>query len=266
MFRRGGIPQREVRPENMPSIFAPSVLAFAILTFLFAGFVKGMIGMGLPTISMAFLTLALPPAEAASLLIVPSLVTNVWQMMAGPNLGPLARRLWLMVTGIVVGSLAGIGIMAHGETGNVVVFLGLALLAYALLGLSRLRFSVPSRHEWWLAPLVGGATGLISAATGVFAIPSAPYLGSLGMQKDELIQALGLSFTTSTVALGAVLMKNASFHGVTILLSCAALLPSLLGLLLGNWIRRRVREQVFRRVFFLGLLLLGAYFASSLIV
>ncbi|HVW54535.1 MAG TPA: sulfite exporter TauE/SafE family protein [Rhizobiaceae bacterium] len=247
-------------------MIAPSVLAFAILTFLFAGFVKGVIGMGLPTIAMAFLTLALPPAEAASLLIVPSLATNIWQMVTGPHLAPLIRRLWLMVAGIIVGSLAGIGIMAHGETRDVIIFLGLALMIYALVGLSRLRFSVPARHEWWLAPLVGGVTGVISAATGVFAIPSVPYLGSLGLKKDELIQALGLSFTTSTVALGVVLTKNASFHGVTILLSCAALLPALLGVVLGNWIRRRVREQMFRRVFYVGLLLLGGYFASGLIV
>jgi uncharacterized membrane protein YfcA len=247
-------------------MIAPSVLAFAILTFLFAGFVKGVIGMGLPTIAMAFLTLALPPAEAASLLIVPSLVTNVWQMVTGSHLAPLIRRLWLMVAGIIFGSLAGIGIMAHGETGDVIIFLGLALMVYALLGLAHLRFSIPTRHECWLAPLVGGATGLVSAATGVFAIPSVPYLGSLGLEKDELIQALGLSFTTSTVALGAVLMKNASFHGVTILLSCAALVPALLGMVLGNRIRRRVREQMFRRVFYLGLLLLGGYFASGLIV
>lgn len=252
--------------ENMPSLITPPVLAFAILTFLSAGLVKGMIGMGLPTIAIAFLTLVLPPAEAASLLIVPSLATNIWQMMAGPNLVPLIRRLWLMVAGIVIGSLAGMGIMAHGETSDIVIFLGLALMAYAFLGLSSLRFSIPARHEHWLAPLVGGATGLISAATGVFTIPSVPYLGSLGLAKDELIQALGLSFTTSTVALGAVLMQNASFHGMTILLSCAALLPALLGVVLGNWIRRRVREHMFRRVFYLGLLLLGGYFASGLIV
>ena len=266
MFRRGGIPQSGTDPEKMPSTITPFALAIAIVTFLLAGFVKGVIGMGLPTIAMAFLTLVLPPAEAASLLIVPSLVTNVWQMMAGANLHSLVRRFWPMMAGIIIGSFAGIGVMAHGKTGDILIFLGLALMVYALFGLSLLRFSIPARHERWLAPLVGGATGLITAATGVFAIPSVPYLGSLGLAKDELIQALGLSFTISTVALGAVLMRNASFHGTTILLSCASLLPALLGVVLGNRLRRRVNEAMFRRVFYIGLLLIGGYFASGFVV
>ena len=58
--------------------------------FMLAGVVKGVIGLGLPTISMGLLAVLMPPAEAAALLIVPSLATNVWQMLAGPNL----RRLW----------------------------------------------------------------------------------------------------------------------------------------------------------------------------
>ena len=60
-------------------------------TFLLAGLVKGVIGMGLPTVAMGLLALALPPAEAAAILVVPSLVTNVWQLLAGPRFAALAR-------------------------------------------------------------------------------------------------------------------------------------------------------------------------------
>ena len=48
--------------------------------FLAAGFVKGAIGLGLPTIGMALMTLLLAPAEAAALLLLPNLVTNLVQM------------------------------------------------------------------------------------------------------------------------------------------------------------------------------------------
>jgi uncharacterized membrane protein YfcA len=50
-------------------------LIVATLTFLLAGFVKGVIGLGLPTVSMGLLSLVMAPAKAASLLIVPSFVT-----------------------------------------------------------------------------------------------------------------------------------------------------------------------------------------------
>ena len=68
----------------MPSV-EPLPLVVATLTFLLAGFVKGVIGLGLPTVSMGLLTLVMAPAKAASLLIVPSFLTNVWQWTAGPS-------------------------------------------------------------------------------------------------------------------------------------------------------------------------------------
>jgi uncharacterized membrane protein YfcA len=79
------------------------------LTFLCAGFTKGIIGLGLPTIAMGLLGLVMMPAQAASLLVVPSLVTNLWQLAAGPSITTLSRRLWPMMLGICVGTWAGRG-------------------------------------------------------------------------------------------------------------------------------------------------------------
>ena len=96
------VSQSDVPVEPLP-------LIVATLTFLIAGVVKGVIGLGLPTVSMGLLSLVMAPAKAASLLIVPSFVTNVWQLAAGPSFGRLARRLWPMLAGVVVGTLAGTG-------------------------------------------------------------------------------------------------------------------------------------------------------------
>jgi hypothetical protein len=68
-----------------------------------------------------------------------------------------------------------------------------------VLGLTSVRFSVSPAAEWWLGPAVGALTGLATAATGVFAIPAGPYLGALNPDKEDMIQALGLSFTVSTI-------------------------------------------------------------------
>ena len=96
-------------PKPSISPVEPLPLIVATLTFLIAGVVKGVIGLGLPTVSMGLLSLVMAPAKAASLLIVPSFVTNVWQLAAGPSFGRLARRLWPMLAGVVVGTLAGTG-------------------------------------------------------------------------------------------------------------------------------------------------------------
>lgn len=250
----------------MPFASEPLIVAVAATTFLLAGFIKGVIGLGLPTVSMGLLTLMMAPAQAASLLIVPSFVTNVWQLAAGPRFGVLAGRLWPMMAGVVLGTLAGSGFMQGDAGRRALVTLGLALVSYAVLGLTAVRFSVSPSVERWMAPLIGVMTGLITAATGVFVVPAVPYLGALGFAKDDLIQALGLSFTVSTVALAAALAVGGSFQGAAVGASFLALAPAIVGMAFGGWVRGRVSERAFRRCFFLGLLILGAHLASRALV
>ncbi len=244
----------------------PLPLVVAALAFLIAGFVKGVIGLGLPTVSIGLLSLVMAPAKAASLLIVPSFVTNVWQLASGPSFPRLARRLWPMLAGIVLGALAGTGLLTGTHAGQADVGLGLLLMLYAGLGLTSVRFSVAAAAEWRLGPVVGLMTGVVTAATGVFAIPAVPYISALGLDKDELIQALGLSFTVSTIALAAALTGGGAFQPGDVGASAAALAPVLLGLAAGGALRGRFSEKAFRRIFFWGLLLLGARLASRAVI
>jgi len=232
-------------------------------TFLLAGLVKGVIGMGLPTVAMGLLALVLPPAEAAAILVVPSLVTNVWQLAAGPRFGALARRLWPMMLAIIAGTIAGAGVLAGNDGGLARIGLGLALAAYGAVALAGLRLSVPVRNEGWLGPIIGVTTGLITGATGVFVIPTVPYLQAVGLEKDELIQALGLSFTVSTVALAFGLLRVDAWQANAVWASLLALVPALIGMQAGQWLRRRIAADTFRRVFFASLLLLGATLALA---
>ncbi len=235
-------------------------LSFAAI-FLLAGLVKGVIGMGLPTVAMGLLALALPPAEAAAILVVPSLVTNVWQLLSGPSFGALAWRLWPMMLGVTVGTIAGAGILAGDASDVAEAGLGVALALYAVVGLSGFKLAVSPRREVWLAPVIGATTGVVTGATGVFVIPAVPYLQAIGLERDDLIQALGLSFTVSTVALALGLLRVDAWQTQSIGLSALALVPALAGMQLGQVLRQRIAPSTFRSVFFAGLLLLGLYLA-----
>ncbi|MEA2806283.1 MAG: uncharacterized protein QOJ17_424 [Rhodospirillaceae bacterium] len=238
-----------------------NIWLLAAATFLLAGLVKGVIGMGLPTVAMGLLAIVLPPAEAAALLVVPSLVTNVWQLLAGSRFTILARRLWTMMAGVMLGTIAGVGILADDTAALASIGLGIALAVYAIVGLAGRPIAVARRHEVWLAPLVGMTTGLVTGATGVFVIPAVPYLQALGLEKEELIQALGLSFTISTVALAAGLLRVDAWHAGSLWMSLLALVPALAGMQVGQWLRQCLAPSTFRKVFFAGLLLLGLYLA-----
>lgn len=235
-----------------------SSATFTVLTFLLAGAVKGVIGMGLPTVALGLLAEVMRPAQAAAVLLIPSFVTNVWQLAAGPNCLSVARRLWPMMAGILLGTWAGAGFLARDQGDASAIALGAALVAYASLGLIRIEMRVPRRWESRLSLPMGIVTGLVTGATGVSVVPAAPYLGALGMAKDELVQALGLSFTVSILALGGSLLAMDQLHGSATILSLLALPPAILGMVIGQRLRDRANPAVFRLCFFCGLFALGA--------
>jgi len=235
---------------------------FVAAVFMLAGLAKGVIGLGLPTISMGLLVLVMPPVQAAALLALPSLVTNVWQMAAGPSLKEVVQRLWPMMLGVCAGTWTGMGLMTGAGVRYGTALLGIALVIYALTGLAALRFSIAPRREIWAGPLVGAATGIITAATGVFVIPAVPYLQAIGLEKEELVQALGLSFTISTGALAVNLAAADAINAGLAGPAFGALVMAALGMWLGQALRQRMSPLMFRRWLFIGLLLLGLYLAA----
>ena len=231
--------------------------------FAAAGVVKGVVGLGLPTLAMALLALVLAPAQAAALLVLPSLVTNLWQMRPWRSLGGLARSLAGLQAGVVVGTLTGAGLLGAPAGSRAAIALGAALLLYGGWGLSGAQLPTvapPTRR--WLGPLAGGATGLVTAATGVFVIPAVPYLQALGLPRDALVQAMGLSFTVSTVALAAGLALNGHLPATMLSGSALMLVPALLGMQGGQWLRRRLSPARFRACFMTSLMALGGWMVA----
>jgi hypothetical protein len=229
--------------------------------FLLAGFVKGVIGLGLPTVGIGLLGLVMTPAQAAAVLIVPSLVTNVYQCVAGGGLLALAGRLWPVLAGLCIGTWIGAVLLPNGASDAATMWLGVALIIYAALGLFRVHFKVPPRSETWLGPIMGAATGAITVATGVFALPGVPYIQALQFERDKLVQALGMSFTVSTVTLAIALSHAGEMHASLIAPSIAGLVAAILGMGLGQIVRGMVKPETFRVVFCLGLLALGVHLA-----
>jgi uncharacterized membrane protein YfcA len=230
--------------------------------FLVAGFVKGVLGLGLPTISMGLLAVTMTPGQAAAMLVVPSLVTNLWQMLAGPYVLKLVKRLGGMLIAACIGTWLGAGWLTGPHARYGAIALGLSLIVYAVLSLGAVRVSVPRQQEIWLGPLVGLVTGLITAATGVFVIPAIIYLQGIGLEKEELVQALGLSFTVSTVALSFNLMGAGVLSVSLASTAIVGLVTAAIGMWIGQLVRLRLDQQTFRRWFFIGLLLLGVYLAG----
>jgi uncharacterized protein len=231
--------------------------------FLLAGAVKGVIGLGLPTVSLGLLTVAFDLQTAMVLLIVPSFVTNLWQSVVGGNAKAILHRLWPFLLMATVTVWIGVLALTRVNPSLLTALLGAQLVTYSLMSLGGVKLTVPVRYEGWAGSLIGTANGVLTGMTGSSVVPGVMFLQAIGLPRDVLIQAMGILFAASTLALGAAL-QQANFltvdHGI---LSSAAVLPAIAGMLCGQWIRKGLSEQRFRTVFFVALLVLGVYLIAN---
>lgn len=240
-------------------MFEPHILLVVIATFGLAGVVKGVIGLGLPTVSLALLAIALDLPAAMALLIVPSLLTNLWQACAGGHAAILLRRLWPFLLTATATVWIGAAALTRVDLDLLSALLGLLLVIYAVVNLAGIRPAIGARAEFWTGPLSGAVNGVLTGMTGSFVMPGVMYLQAIGLPRDLLVQAMGLLFTASTIALAAALGGNGLLDANLGAISVLATIPAVIGMVFGRRIRTGLSEPAFRRVFFLALLVLGIY-------
>ena len=240
-----------------------SLLLLVACAFLLAGFVKGVIGLGLPTVSMGLLAVTMPPAQALAIVIVPAIVTNIWQTFVGPYLRDIVARLWPLMVGTVIGIWLNAGMLTGPYARYGTIVLGVLLVIYAIVGLRKFAFKVARRDEKWIGGIVGVVTGVISAATGVQVIPSMPFMQAIGMEKDELVQALGVYFTVATIALAFNLTAAGLLTAATALPGAVAMAAAFTGMFIGQAVRSRMHPDAFRRWFLIAMIFLGLYIAGN---
>ena len=246
------------------SLALPELASLLVMaTFLLAGAVKGVIGLGLPTVSLAILAVTLDLPSAMALLLVPSFVTNLWQASVGGHAGLLCRRLWPMLLPATLCVWIGAQALIRIDLALLSALLGILLSVYAGMSLTGWRFALDARQQTWGGPLAGLVNGLLTGMTGSFVVPGVIYLNAIGLDRNQLIQAMGMLFTLSTLALALSLQHYDLLHPAQLEASAVALLPALLGMAIGQRIRRLISEAVFRRLLFSALLLLGFYICLS---
>ena len=244
-------------------MFDPLTIAAIAATFLLAGAVKGIIGLGLPTLSLGLLTAALDLTTAMALLIVPSFVTNLWQAVVGGNGRAILLRIWPFLVMATATVWLGATALTRVDLSLLSALLGGLLVVYSALNLTGVRIEIAARREVWAGPLLGTANGILTGMTGSFVVPGVMFLQAIGLSRDALVQAMGILFTVSTVALALALQGNSLMTINLSLVSTAAVIPALVGMVAGQRIRRRLSEDRFRQVFFIAILILGAYIIST---
>lgn len=241
----------------------PWFIILVATTFIVAGVIKGMIGVGLPTVAIAALTAAIGLKDAIPIILIPSIVTNLWQGSTGGHFRYVLRRLWVFLLATSATVFLGVHLGARIDGSALQVFLGLSLVAYAVAGLANKIMSVPHERVSSIGAAMGCLNGLLTGLTGSFVFPGIPFIKAIKMPPAATIQALGIFMTMASFTLAIALFSQNRFPVELGLVSALAVLPAMLGMLIGQLLRGKLSDATFNRMFLLCMLFMGLYIIIS---
>ncbi|MEX0502762.1 TSUP family transporter [Alphaproteobacteria bacterium LSUCC0719] len=238
----------------LPSL-DPLLIAGICGIFVFAGIVKGFLGIGLPAAAMGLLTLIISPTEAISLLWLPILVTNLFQFgRAGNKQHIVATYKWFAVALFVSIFLTSLFINDY-PTALLTVAIGMAMVIFSLNLLFGLSLPVGPGQIWQIG--VGIVSGILGGLSSIWSPPVAMYLMARNTPKDIFIGTTGFLFLAGCLPLGAGLVISGLITGPVIIKSMFGLMMTLIGFRIGEIMRERVSQDRFRQIVLFAFLIMG---------
>ncbi len=239
-------------------LWQPEIIVLIAATFVAAGFVKGTIGLGLPTVTLAILTLPLGLKTTLGILVLPLLITNIWQALTGPHLKTIIKRFWPFFLAAIVSVWFGVKVLNKSNPDYLVALLGIILILNSLISFTKYRTPAPApeREKIW-SVVCSGLGGLMFGMTGNFIVPGILFLQALGLKRDMMVQTLGVTFMVISSTLAVSLTSRSMMTEELTMVSALVLAPAFLGLWLGTRYRNAISEEQFRKLFFAGLFVIG---------
>ncbi len=226
-----------------------------IVIFLFAAIVKGFLGIGLPAASMAFLTLIMPPTEAIPLLWLSILATNSLQFTNASDKWAIAREYWLFAVAIMVCIFVTSTFIAEYPTALLTVAIGIAMVLFSLNLLLGIKLRIGPGRGWHLG--FGVVSGVLGGISSIWSPTVAMYLVARDVSKEKFIGATGFLFLAGVLPLGAGQVVAGVLTLPVLVKSALALCVVLVGFRVGELLRSRVSQDLFRKAVLIAFLLMG---------
>ncbi len=225
--------------------------------FLFAGVVKGTIGIGLPTITISIMAQFVDPRVAISFLLLPALVTNSWQIYRGGQLANSLSTLWpfgltMMVT-IYFSSLFAPTVPLQW----LVAGIGIMVVLWTATSLIKAPPRLPDQYDKPVQFVGGFAGGVIGGLTAIWSPAMVVYLHARKFDKNDFVAHTGFLIMCGTIPLFFGYISNGILSKELLIGSGLMIIPTLLGFALGERLRSRLNVAQFYKVLLLVFCLSG---------
>ena len=223
--------------------------------FLFAGAVKGFLGIGLPTTAMALLTLVIEPTTAISLLAVSIIATNGAQYVRCDSPRYIAKKYWLFGLSIIISIFFTSLIILSIPTKVLMISIGFCLVIFSLTQMIGKRLPIKAGHFWHI--IVGLVAGVLGGMSSIWSPPVAMYLVNQNVTKEEFIGATGFLFFISSIPLAMGLTLAGVLTSETTLQSIMVLFIVMAGFWIGEQMRSFVPQEMFKKIVVWTFLIMG---------
>ncbi|MEL7131116.1 MAG: sulfite exporter TauE/SafE family protein [Pseudomonadota bacterium] len=235
-----------------------SLIAFASAVLLLAGTVKGFIGLGMPTVALALLTLLIDARAAVTLIVIPMLLSNVWQFWRGPDMAGCVKQHWryaLILTLIVA---ATVWLSQSAPDRFLRAVLGAFVLAFCFFSWRDMVPPIPAHRVRLFEGISAIVAGLVGGLTAAWAPPLAMYLTGLRLDRDAFVQALGFLIASGSVSVFVMFIAVGHSSGPDLVMSALLLIPTLVGFAVGERLRLWSDPDHFKKYFLGAFSVLGA--------
>ncbi len=231
-----------------------AVLAVAVLL---GGFVKGVVGLGLPMIAIPIISTVMDPRSAIAVMTLPILGSNFLQAQSGGSMVETALRFRGFLVPMTLGAIVGAAIITQVHVDHAELILGTLVALFATTTLAGWQPVLSARVDRRLRPAVGLVSGVIGGMSSFFAPTVTPYLFTLGLDKNTFIRAMGVAFLIGELPLMLGLIA-AGFAPLPVWVLSAAGWALVAGAMhLGAKLRDRVPQKGFKTIVGVTLLVVG---------
>lgn len=220
-------------------------LAIVALALGLGGLTKGLMGMGLPLVSIPVLAGFVGVEQAVLTMIIPSVVLNFYPAYthrAGAGEVPELKK---MLIGALPGALVGAAVLAYASPRFLETSLAVWIFAYLMVRLARPHFELTSRFRQRWSPAVGALAGALQASTGISAPIIAPYVNALKLKPEAYVFAVCICFGTFAAAHLCVVLIASVLTREIALMGLAAIVPAIIFIPVGVRARRLISPGAF---------------------
>lgn len=232
-------------------------LAVICAAFMAGGLVKGISSFGLPTVSIPLILIVLPLPSAVSVLAVPLILSNMFQMILAGGIKLSIKRHWPLIGSMLIGLPIGVYLLSIVDIRVLTIMLGCVLILVASLELKGVSLSFLKNHEKIWGPVIGAASGVVGGMTSLFGIMPIFFFVSIGLSKERFVSAVSVLLFAGSLVLAISLERSSILGPLEATYGLIGMIPIMFSVWVGGQIRKRVDQVIFRKVILFLILIVG---------